>query len=212
MVYYSNIYRKTVTYQRLGVDLHDHLLYLQLAVARLGERELQGWWNTDIAYKLGGAGFLERITSPLMAPYSAGAGVLLAARLLEESLLESIPGNPAYSLFSPPLPLRNELTRRYQHFKRYPEDTPEEIRAILDINTDWTAAMLRDLIKQETGGITPEYEGTSFGREIAAASGATGAGESGAAGLEPTMNALAAVYLALEKGKFALPYFRAKEL
>jgi hypothetical protein len=33
----------------------DQLLYCQLIIARLGEKELLAWWNTDIAYKLGGA-------------------------------------------------------------------------------------------------------------------------------------------------------------
>ena len=28
----------------------DFLLLLQLTVARLGEKELLGWWNTDIVY------------------------------------------------------------------------------------------------------------------------------------------------------------------
>ena len=188
------------------------MLYLQLAVARLGERELQGWWNTDIAYKLGGAGFLERITSPLMASYAAGDGILMAARLHEETILESIPGTPCFSLFSPPLPLRNELTRRYQHFKRYTEDTPDEIRALLDINTEWTVTMLCELIEKETAGSTSAYEGTSFGREIAGPADAIGISANNAASHELTMKALATAYLALDKGKYVLPYFRATTL
>lgn len=180
----------------------DQLLLLQLAVARLGERELQGWWNTDIAYKLGGAGFLERIAGPEMAPFAAGEGVLLAARLHEEALLESIPGNPCFSLFCPSIPLRNELTRRYHHFKRYPEDTPGEIRAILDKNTDWNAATLHSLIGKLSGGTSTEWEGTSFGRELSGPSGGTFESEAVA------MNVLAASYLTLEKGQYVLPYCR----
>jgi hypothetical protein len=187
------------------VENLDHILHLQLAVARLGERELETWWNTDIAYKLGGAGFLERIAGPEMAPFAAGEGVLLAARLHEESILESIPGNPCFSLFCPPLPLRNELIRRYHHFKRYPEDTPDEIRAILDVSTDWTVDALRALIQKATGNISPACEGTSFGREITAvAAGVGGTSDN----LESMMNELAAAYLALGKGKYVLPYFR----
>lgn len=180
----------------------DHILHLQLAVARLGERELEAWWNTDIAYKLGGAGFLERIAGPEMAPFAAGEGVLLTARLHEEALLESIHGNPCFSLFCPPLPLRNELIRRYHHFKRYPEDTPDEIRAILDKNTEWSADALRSLIRKLTGGNPTDWEGTSFGREIVGPTGGTFASE------EAMMNALAAVYLALDKGLYILPYCR----
>lgn len=188
--------------QRLILEKNDHILLLQLSIARLGERELQGWWNTDIAYKLGGAGFLERIAGTQMTPFAAGEGILTAARLVEESLLESIPGNPCFSLFSPPLPLRNELMRRYHHFKRYPEDTPDEIRALLDVRTDWTVDALCSLIEETAGRSASAYEGTSFGRELPSVTGGT-SGE-----LEATMNALATVYLSIEKGKYVLPYFR----
>ncbi len=39
----------------------DSILLIQLTVARLGEKELLSWWNTDICYKLGGADFLKRL-------------------------------------------------------------------------------------------------------------------------------------------------------
>jgi hypothetical protein len=53
----------------------DSILLLQVAVARLGETELMGWWDTDIAYKLGGAYFLQRLVGPRLAPLAAGEGV-----------------------------------------------------------------------------------------------------------------------------------------
>jgi len=46
----------------------DTILYIQLVIARLGEKELMNWWNTDIAYEMGGGDFLERLLGKTMAP------------------------------------------------------------------------------------------------------------------------------------------------
>ena len=97
----------------------DSLLLLQLTVARLGEKELLGWWNTDIVYKLGGADFLNRLVGSTFAPLAAGEAVLMAARMKEEQGLAAIPGESAYTLFCPEPRLRSELTHRFRHFKTY---------------------------------------------------------------------------------------------
>ncbi len=180
----------------------DQILHLQLVVARLGEKELQAWWNTDIAYKLGGAAFLAKITGTEMVPFAAGEGILAASRLKEEELVAAIPGEPRFSLFCPPLALRNELAFRFHHFKRYPDDTPAEILSILDSFTEWTVASLRAFLEKLTAGAPTDYEGTSFGREL------TGIGEGRFASDEAAIQSLAAAYLGLEKGRFVLPYCR----
>ncbi len=50
----------------------DKIFYTQLVIARLGEKELMNWWNTDVAYKLGGAAFLRRLLGKTIAPLAAG--------------------------------------------------------------------------------------------------------------------------------------------
>jgi len=191
----------------------DEILHLQLIVARLGERELLSWWNTDIAYKLGGADFLGRLLGKEMAPLAAAEGILAAARGKEEALVAAIPGAPCCSLFCPPSGLRNELGYRLSHFKRYLDDTPAEITAILDSGTEWTVeslrALLRDATKDATtgAGTGADYEGTSFGRELRLSGRVAGLGPAG--GDEAAMmRVLAAAYIGLEKGRFSLPYCR----
>jgi hypothetical protein len=39
------------------------ILYTQLIIARMGEKELMSWWNTDIAHEMGGADFLGRLVA-----------------------------------------------------------------------------------------------------------------------------------------------------
>lgn len=187
---------------RHSVEHIDHLLYLQLIVACLGEKELAGWWDTDIAYRLGGAGFLARIAGSDMAPLAAGDGVLLAARTKEGPLVGAIPGTPCMSLFCPPASLGNELNRRFIHYKKYREDTPEEVFALLNPQTDWTVEALRELLKKETAGAVWEAEGTTAGREL------TLPGERPFASGEEALRACAAAYLELAEGGFTLVYCR----
>lgn len=181
----------------------DDILVLQLAVARLGERELQNWWNVDIGYKLGGAAFLEKISGAQMAVFAIGEGLLGSARLKEEEVVARIPGSSAFSLFCPPSHIRNELMFRYNHCKRYPEDTPDAVRAVLNSETDWTVESLRSFIHNLTGDASSKYEGTSFGREC------TGSDGKAFADVGSALRALAFSYLSLEKGQFSLPYYRA---
>lgn len=184
------------------MELNDHLLYLQLIVARLGEKELCSWWDTDITYRLGGAGFLSRITGKGMAPLAAGDGLIRAARSREEPLVDAVPGTSAISLFCPPAGLRNELTRRYAHYKKYREDTPEETLALLSPEKEWTAEALRTLLKKETAGATWTTEGTTSGRELSLE------GKKPFVSGEDALRACAAAYCELEKGRFTLIYCR----
>ncbi len=68
----------------------DKIFHIQLIIARLGEKELMNWWNTDAAYKLGGAAFLQRLLGKTIAPLAAGEAVLEAARLKESSLISAM--------------------------------------------------------------------------------------------------------------------------
>jgi len=180
----------------------DRILFLQLVAARLGEKELLSWWNTDIAYKFGGADFLGRLVGKEIAPLAAGEGILLAARMKEDERIGGIPGERARSLFCPETTMRNELSRRFHHFKRYPEDIPPEIASILDTGTEWTVETLRALLASSAEGVATAIEGTAFGREVSCASGAF-------ADEFEAMHSLAARYADLEKGKFVLHYCRA---
>ena len=174
----------------------EPLMLLQLTVARLGEKELLGWWNTDIAYKLGGADFLNRLVGTKLAPLSAGEGVLLAARLKEEQLLAAIPGETVYSLFCPEPRLRFELAQRFRHFKTYPDDVPAEIAEILDPQRQWKAS---DLFDRLAANAKPNFQGTSFGREISVHKAWTE--------LERA-RALAATLSMEDKGTYVMPYYR----
>ncbi len=173
----------------------DEILLLQLTVARLGEKELMNWWNTDIAYQHGGSDFLTRLVGAAFAPLAAGEGILLAARLKEEPLLAAARDEALYSLFLPEPGLRAALAERYRHFKTYPEELPPAIRAILDPTTDFKPADL--LARLESA--KPELQGTSFGRLIS---------------IQPNpapravMRALAATHTLADKGRYVMPYYR----
>jgi len=140
----------------------DKIFYTQLVIARLGEKELMNWWNTDVAYKLGGAVFLRRLLGKTIAPLAAGEAILEAARLKESSLISEIPENKqVFSLFKPEPSLSTALKERMRHFKRYPDDIPDEIVSILDPEKDWTSGDLIDLINVPD---SLKSSGTSFGR------------------------------------------------
>jgi len=140
----------------------DKIIYIQLVIARLGEKELMNWWNTDIAYELGGAAFLQRLLGNTIAPLAAGEAILEAARLKESSLISEIPGNKqVFSLFKPEPGLNTALKERMRHFKRYPDDIPDEIVSILDPGKNWTSRELVSLINVPDRS---QSTGTSFGR------------------------------------------------
>lgn len=140
----------------------DTILYTQLVIARLGEKELMSWWNTDVSYKLGGAAFLQRLLGKTIAPLAAGEAILQAARLKESSLISEIPDSrQIFSLFQPEAKLNTALKERMRHFKRYPDDIPDEIASILDPDKDWTSGELVDLINVPD---SLKSSGTSFGR------------------------------------------------
>lgn len=180
----------------------DRLLYLQLIVARLGEQELMGWWDIDIAHRLGGAGFLGRIAGEDMAPLAAGDGLRLAGRIREEPFLSKVPGVPAASFFLPEPTLLRELDRRYIHYKKYREDVPAEILTLLDPQKDWSLDELQDLMKPYTTGVTYEVEGTSHGWDLSLP------GKKLFSGGEEALQACASAYLSLGKGSFKLIYYR----
>jgi len=109
------------------------ILYLQLVIARLGEKELMNWWNTDIVYEIGGADFLKRLLGDTIAPISAAEGVLKAAYLKESQIINQIPDNQkVYSLFCPELEVDIAIEKQIRYFKSYPENIPEKISKILD--------------------------------------------------------------------------------
>ena len=184
------------------MNIHDidTILHCQLTVARLGEKELMNWWNTDMAYEVGGATFLQDLLGETMAPLAAGEGILEAARLKEASLSEGIPqnqGSGTQTLFQPSPKIKTALKERMRHFKRYPDDIPEQIKEILDPRTDFSAEQLIGRIPAET---TLQKSGTSFGHQIEKPSSATDADA------EFFQN-LAAEVAKCEKGNFILHYF-----
>ena len=174
----------------------DQILYVQLIIARLGEKELHNWWNTDIAYEMGGSDFLKRLVGEKLAPLSAGEGILQAAYLKEQSIQNQIPGGSCFSLFCPQSNLDIALKERYRRLKRYPDDISDEIRTILDPKTEWRASDLAALLSDLS---VPDFQGTSFGKLIE---------------IEAhwdqfdTIKALASVILRNEKGRYIMPYFK----
>jgi len=87
---------------RIVVRDIDKILYTQLIIARMGEKELMNWWNTDIAHEMGGADFLARLLGKTMAPLSAGEGILRAAYLKEMQTINEMPSNDTIcTLFRP---------------------------------------------------------------------------------------------------------------
>ncbi|MEI8093584.1 MAG: BREX-6 system BrxE protein [Spirochaetales bacterium] len=174
----------------------DEILLLQLTVARLGEKELMNWWNTDIAYQHGGYDFLTRLVGAAFAPLAAGEGILLAARLKEEPLLAAARDEALCSLFLPEPSLRTALAERYRHFKTYPDDLPETLRAVLDPTKDFKAPELLARLESSTKA---EFQGTSFGRLVTL---------SPTASPKVAMHALAATFTLADKGRYAMPYYR----
>lgn len=142
----------------------DDILYLQLIVARLGEKEMMNWWNTDIVFKLGGSAFLHNLLGEIIAPLSAGEAIIEAAKRKEQSLLKDFPSTSVpFSLFVPEPQVQIALKERMRHFKQYPEDLPEKISNILNSRTDFSIQNLKDLI------LNPEkfeFSDTSFGKKL----------------------------------------------
>ena len=174
----------------------DEVLLILLTVARLGEKELMHWWNTDIAYKLGGADFLIRLVGPKTASLAAGEGILFAARLKEERLIDLIPGDAAFSLFCPEPALRLAVNRRYRYLKTYPDELPTDIAELLDPEREWTAPELMARLE------TPAplcFQGTSFGREVQVD--ATWSDTE-------KVRALANTYVIADRGNYVMAYYR----
>jgi hypothetical protein len=185
----------------------DTILTLQIAVARLGEKPMRFWWNSDIADADGGADLLHRLVAAEMAPLSVLEGLLLSATRTEERLLAHIPGPPAYSLFCPEPELRIALRRRFRHFKRYPDDFPETISVLAGggMSPDGTTA--EDLVGvvesiDQGAPVSVAEEQTSFGTELKLDA---VPGEDRALALAA---ALARVAIRAPRGAYTLPYYR----
>jgi len=175
----------------------DKILYTQLIIARMGEKELMNWWNTDIAFEMGGADFLKRLLGDKIAPVAAGEGILKAAYLKESQLIDEMPDrNSVHSLFCPEPEVYFALEVRMRHFKRYPESMPENISQILNPKKDWTSVEFSDLIQSEK---IPEFTGSSFGKEIE---------YNIVIGMPELMLNLASLIKTNEKGHYVMSYYR----
>ena len=175
----------------------DKILYNQLIIARMGEKELMNWWNTDIGHEMGGADFLERLLGKVMAPLSAGEGILRAAYLKEMQTINEMPDNDnVCTLFRPEPEAAIGIEERYRHFKRYPESLPETIAEILDPKKDWSSDQLAELIRSD---LSPESKGTSFGIELDKPEGI---------GVAEITTAIASIIQSNEKGRYVLAYYR----
>lgn len=143
----------------------DYCIRAQISIARLGERELLNWWNTDIAFTYGGADFLKRLLGSTLAPLAAAEAVVLAARRKEEEILSSMPHpERVRSLFVPEPAAAREIQERFRHLKTYPEDVAADYHDILDLERVWSADELR-----ASAGTIPEglvMEPTGFGFQV----------------------------------------------
>ena len=132
-----------------------------------------------------------------MAPLAAGEGILKAAQLKENQLFEDIPDNQKVcSLFQPDPGISIAVEERLRHFKRYPEDLPENISQVLDLKKDWGATELAELIQPET---SPQYKASSFGKEMEKTVGLS---------ITDIMTNLAALVKTCEKGGYVLSFYR----
>lgn len=175
----------------------NKILYTQLIIARLGEKELMNWWNTDIAYEMGGADFLGRLLGITMAPLAAGEGILRAAYLREMQIIKEMPNNDTVcTLFRPEPEVAIGIEERYRHFKRYPESLSDDITEILDPQKDWSSNQLAELIGSD---FSPESKGTSFGKEIVKPEGV---------GIGDIMASMASMIKSNEQGRYVLVYYR----
>jgi hypothetical protein len=175
----------------------DKILQTQLIIARMGEKELMNWWNIDMAYEMGGADFLKRLLGDTIAPLSAGEGILKAAHLKESQLIGDMPDNQnVYTLFRPETDVVVGIEERLRHFKRYPEDLPEEISQILDPKKEWKSNELAELIQPEKSS---KSVGSSFGKEIKKTVGL---------GIAELMTNIASIVKTNEKGRYVLTYYR----
>jgi hypothetical protein len=178
----------------------DNIIKTQLIIGRMGEKELMNWWNIDIAYEMGGADFLKRLLGDTLALLAAGEGILKAAHLKESQLINEMPENQSvFSLFRPESQVAVAIEDRLRHFKRYPEDLPEEIKHILDPEKDWASNDLADLISTDT---SVPFTGSSFGKEIKKTIGL---------GIADLMTQLASIIKTNEKSRYVLCYYRETE-
>jgi len=178
----------------------DNIIKTQLIIGRMGEKELMNWWNTDIAYEMGGADFLKRLLGDTLALLASGEAILKAAHLKESQLINKFPGNQTvFSLFRPEPEVDVAIEDRLRHFKRYPEDLPEEIAHILDPKKDWTSKDLANLISTDTAF---KPTGSSFGKEISKTIGL---------GIADLMTRLASIIKTNEKNRYVLCYYRNTE-
>lgn len=178
------------------VDI-DKILHTQLIIARMGEKELMNWWNTDIAYEMGGADFLKRLVGETLAPLSTGEGILKAAQLKENGLIAEMPDNETVcTLFKPEPKVQVAIEERIRHFKRYPDTVPEDISEILNPRKDWQPNELAELIQPEK---QPEFTGSSFGNEM---------NKNVGIGIPDQMIALASIIKNSKKGRYAMAYYR----
>jgi len=175
----------------------DKILYLQLIISRMGEKELMNWWNTDIAFEMGGADFLKRLLGDTLAPIAAGEAILRAAYLKEKQLISKMPENEnVCTLFCPEPQIFFAIEDRIRYFKRYPESIPENISFLLDPKKDWSSDELSELIQPEK---KTEHNGTSFGKEIEKNPGL---------GMPETMLNMASITKTNEKGRYVMSYYR----
>jgi hypothetical protein len=180
----------------MNIQNIDTILHCQLTVARMGEKELMNWWNTDIAYEVGGATFLQDLLGETMAPLAAGEGILEAARLKEASLFEELPSDQSYfSLFQPEPEIQTALKERIRHFKRYPEDITDPIKEIINPKTDFTLDQLKERVLVDQ---SIQKKGTSFGHQVIKTPGNSKIG---------FYQALTAEIMECEKSNYVLHYY-----
>jgi len=197
---YENSEQSLLGKNKTGIEMRasdiDKILHTQLVIARMGEKELMNWWNTDIAFNLGGADFLKRLLGDTLAPLAAGEGILKAAQLKDSQQIDKMPNSDeVFTLFKPEPEINLAIKERLRHFKRYPEDTPEDVVNILDPAKDWQQEELSELISTSESA---EFTGTSFGKEIDKTVGLS---------IVDVMNNLASIVKMNNKGSYVLSYY-----
>lgn len=184
------------------MEFIDMLIYVQLIIGRLGEKEAMGWWNTDIAHRLGGAKFLTAITNSRVAPLAAAEGLLLAAQMKESGLLLDASCDSAFSLFCPPPEITRFIKQRLMHYKKYEDDIPADIIELMKFEHDWSNDELLSLLKKQASSMDYMIEGTVAGLEVRPKE------AKAFTSCEDALLCCAAVYCTLGKNAFKLIYVR----
>ncbi|MCG6146503.1 BREX-6 system BrxE protein [Leptospira bandrabouensis] len=163
--------RNIETNLTLSLDDLDSILSMRFLVARLGEAHRFCWWdkNLDATDFEGGGSFFRKLLpsdNHIVGQISAVEAVVLSAKEFElKKLRDAKNQKVSLSIFIAPPYLESELSDRIFHWKRFPSETPDSLKKIIDSKLEREALLdeFKNIISIDTDITT---EGTSFGMKL----------------------------------------------